>query len=79
MFLNDNNIYASYVKEGFGHNGKRENILVVKMIKSPNDIKRENIEEYNALSKKLGYLDNLARQGFLDFNRIEITANKTLH
>ncbi len=79
MFLNDNNISANFLKEGLSVNGQRENILVVKMIGTPADIKRKNIKEYEALSEKLGYLDNLARNGFLEFNRIEVTSDDTMH
>ena len=76
MFLNHENIENTFLKEGFGLNGEREAVLVVKMNQKPEDIKISRPSDYESLSEKLHYLDNLAKHGFLDFNRIEVVSEE---
>jgi hypothetical protein len=84
MFLNHENIQNSFIKEGFGPNGQREAILVVKMNQNPMTMRLSNPDDYEDLSNKLAHLDHMAKHGFLDFNRIEIvtgekSGTRTLH
>lgn len=79
MFLHDDKIQGTFVKESFGSQGEREAVLVVKMTETPEALRQSNPKEYKQLSNKLGYLDDLAKSGFLDFSRIEVTTDKTLH
>ena len=79
MFLNHENIENTFVKEGFGLHGEREAVLVVRMNRQPDELKISRPKDYESLSEKLSYLDNLAKNGFLDFNRIEIISSDTRH
>lgn len=79
MFLHDDHIENSFVKEGFGAHGEREAVLVVEMSERPDVLKQSKPKDYQNLSEKLSYLDNLAKNGFLDFNRIEVVSNDTKH
>tara|TARA_B100001750_G_scaffold242531_2_gene256094 strand:+ start:2677 stop:2916 length:240 start_codon:yes stop_codon:yes gene_type:complete len=79
MFLNHENIETTFVREGFGLHGEREAVLVVEMTEDPSSLKISSPQNYKILSEKLSYLDNLAKNGFLDFNRIEIISNETKH
>ena len=79
MFLNHENIENTFLKEGFGLHGEREAILVVKMNTEPDQLKLMRPKDYQSLSEKLSYLDNLAKNGFLDFNRIEVVSEHTTH
>jgi len=79
MFLNDENIETTFVKESISDRGQREAVLVVKMTDDPNSLKLKDPENYKQLSQKLKYLNDLAQSGFLDFHRIEITKSATLH
>ncbi len=79
MFLYDEKIEGTFMKEGFGADGQREAVLVVKIKDKPEKLKMEHPKEYRMLSDKLGYLDNLAKNGFLEFNRIEVTSTDTVH
>lgn len=79
MFLNDTNIEATFMKESFGINGQRECTLVVKISEDPQILKVSKPKDYKLLSEKLSYLDHLAQSGFLDFQRIEIASNDTMH
>ena len=79
MFLNDENIESTFVRESFGLRGEREAVLVIKMNEDPSSLKLSRPKDYEILSEKLGYLDNLAKNGFLDFNRIEVISKETKH
>lgn len=79
MFLYDEKIEGTFLKESIDNQGLRELVLIVKMSENPEQLKERNPKNYKMLSEKLGYLDNLARSGFLDFNRIEVTSNDTVH
>ena len=79
MFLNHETIDNTFVKEGFGLNGEREAVLVVKMNTQPDMLKTSRPKDYEELSERLSYLDNLAKNGFLDFNRIEVVSGETQH
>lgn len=79
MFLNHENIESTFVREGFGLRGEREVVLVVEMNEDPSHLKMSRPQDYKSLSEKLSYIDNLAKNGFLDFNRIEIVSHETKH
>ena len=79
MFLNHESIDNTFVKEGFGLHGEREAVLVVKMNTQPDALKLSRPKDYEELSERLSYLDNLAKNGFLDFNRIEVVSSDTRH
>lgn len=74
MFLNSNHIESTYLKESFGPTGQREKVLVVHMdseLQSRNDA---NAKQYEHISSNLAYLNSLAGQGFLEFDRIEVVS-----
>lgn len=79
MFLNDDHVESTFVKEGLGLEGKSESVLVVKVNERPDTLKRYRPRDYECLSEKLSYLDSLAKEGFLDFNRIEVVASDMHH
>ncbi len=79
MFLYDDKIEGTFMKESINNLGARESVLIVKMTQNPEELKKSNPKDYKLLSEKLSYLDNLAKSGFLDFNRIEVTTDSTIH
>ena len=79
MFLNDTHITSTFIREGFGMKGERETVLVIQMDENPTELREKDPKNYQTLSEKLSYLDNLAKNGFLEFNRIELTSAETKH
>lgn len=75
MFLNETHISKTFIREDIAASGLNEAILVVEMDDTPDHIKESDPKTYDRLSQKLSYLDNLAQNGFLDFNRIEIVSD----
>lgn len=72
MFLNDTHIQSTYMKESVGLNGQKETVLVINMDSEPEILRGQNPKHYKHLSDNLSYLNSLASQGFLDFDRIEV-------
>ena len=55
--------------KAFGPNGKREVVLIIHMDDKASEIGTDIIKQ-KTISDNLAYLNNLAGQGFLDFNRV---------
>lgn len=79
MFLNEAHVSKTFIREDIASSGLNESILVVEMDDTPDHLKEVEPKTYQRLSEKLAYLNNLAQNGFLDFNRIEIITNQTRH
>lgn len=79
MLLYDSHIQRTFLREGIDFFGKREVVLLVEMDEEPSSIEQKDPKQYQELTRKLGYLDTLAKHGFLDFDRIEISNGNTQH
>lgn len=74
MFLNENHISRTFIRED-DRSGHNETVLVIEMDDTPDKLKETDPKGYDRLSQKLSYLDNLAQNGFLDFDRIEVISD----
>lgn len=76
MLLHSEYIRGTYMKESIGLTGQREVVLQVMLDKAPDSIRKAAPKQYDELSNRLNYLDTLAKNGFLDFDRIEISSDR---
>ena len=77
MYLNSPHIEATFLRESMNDKGQREAVLVVKMDADPMALKHDNPRDYEDLSWSLSSLDKLAKNGFLDFHRVEVISQQT--
>lgn len=75
MFLKDHYVENTYMKELVGIDGHKETVLVVQMDCMPELIKLDDPVHYKYVSENISYLNNLADQGVLDFDRVEIVTS----
>jgi len=67
------------MKESFGPNGQREVVLVIHMDDKLSELGIVDTQYHKHISDNLAYLNNLAGQGVLDFNRIEVVSKKQIN
>jgi hypothetical protein len=61
MFLNENKIENAYMRDYIDDNGNREKVLVV-----------QTATENSLISKEIDYLNSIANQGSMDFDRVQV-------